>query len=567
MSDEQDQKNDAQTSERQLGELRAKEAEGLAQVLADHYKLPYLDLSKTLINTDALRLISEEEARQAGIAAFRLNGKNLSLALISPEKSGVQTIIDELKGKNFNVSVYLSSEPGLEGVWDKYEEISKSNRSRAGLIEISSESIAEFTEKFKTLKDIASELAKESATAEKEGGISGILEIIMAGGLVTEASDIHIEPEQEDIRLRYRLDGVLEDVASFPTKIYTQVISRLKLVSGMKLNIKKASQDGRFSIILKNTEIEIRASVIPSAYGESVVMRILNPESINVTFEKLGIEPELFEIFKREIHKPNGLVLLTGPTGSGKTTTLYSFLREVNSTESKIITIEDPIEYHLTGINQTQVNRKQGYTFLSGLRSALRQDPDIIMVGEIRDPETAKIAVQSSLTGHLVFSTLHTNNAQGAIPRLIDLGLNPKIITSALTLSIAQRLLRKLCEFCKQAKEPEAWEKELIEKVLESIKKKRPELIPATHKIYKNIGCEKCHGTGFKGREGIFEAIYMDDAVSAAAITNPNEKEIKIAAIPQKILDMRQDGILKVIKGETTIEEMGRVIDLYEEII
>ncbi|MFA5022880.1 MAG: GspE/PulE family protein [Candidatus Paceibacterota bacterium] len=573
MSSSDQQQSDNRTSERQIDELRAKEAEELAQVLADHYNLPYLDLSKTLINTDALRIVTEAEARQAGVAAFRLSGKNLSLAIISPERGGAQAVIDELKGKNFNVSVYLASELGMENAWEKYSEISKSNRSRAGQIEISSDSIIEFTEKFKTLKDIENELIKESALAEKEGGISGILEIIMAGGLVTEASDIHIEPEQNDIRLRYRLDGVLEDVATFPTKIYTQVISRLKLVSGMKLNVKKSSQDGRFSIMLKNTEIEIRASVIPSAYAESVVMRILNPESINVTFEKLGIEPQLFEVFKQEIHKPNGLVLLTGPTGSGKTTTLYSFLREVNSTESKIITIEDPIEYHLEGINQTQVNRKQGYTFLSGLRSALRQDPDIIMVGEIRDPETAKIAVQSSLTGHLVFSTLHTNNAQGAIPRLIDLGLNPKIITSALTLSIAQRLLRKLCEFCKQAKEPEPAEKDLIIKILESIKKKRPELIPAgwaegqIGQIYKNVGCEKCHGTGFKGREGIFEAIVMDDAVAQATIVNPNEKEIKISAIPQKILDMRQDGLLKVIKGETTIEEMGRVIDLYEEII
>lgn len=568
-----DDQNNLQASDRQIDELKAKEAEELAQVLANHHQLPYLDLTKTLINTDALRLIPEAEARKSGVVAFRLSGKNLSLAIISPEKSGTQEIINGLKDKNFNVSTYLVSEPGIESALEKYQEVSGSNRARAGLIEISSESIAEFTTKFKTLQDIATELEKESLAAEKEGGISGILEIIMAGGLVTEASDIHIEPEQEAIRLRYRLDGVLEDVASFPAKIYTQVISRLKLVSGMKLNVKKASQDGRFSIVLKKTAIEIRASVIPSAYEESVVMRILNPDSINVTFEKLGIEPELFGIFKKEIHKPNGLVLLTGPTGSGKTTTLYYFLREVNSSESKIITIEDPIEYHLDGVNQTQVNRQQGYTFLSGLRSALRQDPDIIMVGEIRDAETAKIAVQSSLTGHLVFSTLHTNNAQGAIPRLIDLGLNPKIITSALTLSIAQRLLRKLCEACKQEKDPEDWEKDLIEKVLESIKKKRPELIPANWatgqigKLYKNVGCEKCHGTGFKGREGIFEAICMDDAVAAAAIANPNEKEIKIAAIPQKILDMRQDGILKVINGETTIDEMGRVIDLYEEII
>lgn len=561
-------------TDEQIADLRNREAEELAQLMADKYKIPYIDLSRTLINTDALRLITEADARAGSLVAFSVSGKKVNVAVNSPNRPETLNIIEELKNKNFLITLYITSLSGLESGWAKYEEISKSERSHAGLIEISSDSISDYTTRFKTLKDIQTEIEKESNLAEKQGGISIILEIIMAGGLVTDASDIHIEPEQDNIRLRYRLDGVLENVATFPSKIYTQIISRLKLVSGMKLNVKLASQDGRFSIILKDTEIEIRSSVIPSAYGESVVMRILNPESINVTFEKLGIEKELFNIFNREIHKPNGLILLTGPTGSGKTTTLYSFLREINSTESKIITIEDPIEYHLEGINQTQVNRKEGYTFLSGLRSALRQDPDIIMVGEIRDPETAKIAVQSSLTGHLVFSTLHTNNAQGAIPRLIDLNLNPKIITSALTLSIAQRLLRKLCPVCKQEKEPEPWERDLINNVIESIKKKRPELIPAewatpntTSKIYKNVGCDKCHNTGFKGRQGIFEAIYMDDAVSAAAIANPNEKEIKIAAIPQKILDMRQDGILKVIRGETTIEEMGRVIDLYEEII
>lgn len=561
-------------TDEQVADLRGREAEELAQLMATRYKLPYIDLTRTLINTDALRLITEPDARAGSIVAFQVSGKNVKVAINSPDAPKTQDILNELRNKNLSVSLYITSVSGLESGWEKYEEISKSEKSSAGLIEISSDSIADYTTKFKTLKDIQAEIDNESNLAKKQGGISVILEIIMAGGLVTEASDIHIEPEQDNIRLRYRLDGVLEDVATFPTKIYNQIISRIKLVSGMKLNIKLASQDGRFSIVLKNTEIEIRSSVIPSAYGESVVMRILNPESINVTFEKLGIEKELFEVFNREIHKPNGLVLLTGPTGSGKTTTLYSFLREINSAESKIITIEDPIEYHLEGINQTQVNRKQGYTFLSGLRSALRQDPDIIMVGEIRDPETAKIAVQSSLTGHLVFSTLHTNNAQGAVPRLIDLNLNPKIITSALTLSIAQRLLRKLCPICKKEKDPEPWERDLINNVIESIKKKRPELIPPawvtpneTNKIYTNVGCDKCHNTGFKGRQGIFEAIVMDDAVAQATIVNPNEKEIKIAAIPQKILDMRQDGILKVVRGETTLEEMGRVIDLYEEII
>ena len=297
-------------------------------------------------------------------------------------------------------------------------------------------------------------------------------------------------------------------------------------------------------------------------------MRVLNPKNIEVTFEKLGITSDLMEIFDREINKPNGLILLTGPTGSGKTTTLYSFLQRINSPESKIITIEDPIEYHLKGINQTQVNRQKGYTFLSGLRSALRQDPDIMMVGEIRDSETAKIAINSALTGHLVFSTLHTNNSAGTIPRLIDLGVNSKIISSALTLSIAQRLIRKLCSNCrKEIAIPES-EKELIIKVLESIKKKKVDfVVPSVDKTYEAVGCPECNDTGYSGRLGLFEAIYMDNSIATVTTTNPNEKDIRIAAIPQGILDMRQDGILKVVEGTTSFRELSRVIDLYEEII
>jgi len=551
-----------------IKELWLKEAEDLAQTLAARYKLPYLDISKTPINTDALRLIPEKEARQAEILAFSVNGKNINLALTSPNRPEAKIIIDDLKNKNFVLNIYVVSEPGFQNAVDQYSDIGKSIKVHAGLIDISNEKILEYVAKFKNITDIHQELQEEMSTFDKTGGVSTILEIILAGGLATDASDVHIEPEKEQIRLRYRLDGVLQDILDFPPKIFTQLISRLKLVSGMKINIKQMSQDGRFSIQYGKEEIEIRSSVIPSAYGESVVMRILNPKSINVTFAQLGIEKKLFEIFNEEIHKPNGMILLTGPTGSGKTTTLYAFLREINSTETKIITIEDPIEYHLEGINQTQVNRKKGYTFLSGLRSALRQDPDIILVGEIRDAETAKIAVQSSLTGHLVFSSLHTNNAEGAIPRLIDLGVNSKIITSALTLSIAQRLLRKLCQDCKKVYEPSASEKKLIDDVLVSAKKKRPDLVPEKwDTIYEAVGCDKCHKTGYKGREGIFEAIVMDDAVAEAAIKNPSEKEIKIAAIPQGILDMRQDGILKVVAGKTTMSELSRIIDLSEEII
>ncbi|HYC83229.1 MAG TPA: GspE/PulE family protein [Candidatus Paceibacterota bacterium] len=556
-------------SNKRLIELHLREAEELAEILSQKYGLPYIDLSKQSISTDALRLIPEKEAREAQIAAFKLTGRTIHIAFMSPNNDKVQSILEDIKNKNYILIPYLCSEASLQRCWERYNDISASSRTKAGIIEISDEEINAQIEKFKDLKDITSTLEAESKDAESGvGGISTILETILAGALTTKASDIHVEPEELVTRLRYRLDGVLQDITDLNPRIYQKILSRIKLVSGLRLNIRQSAQDGRFAIKVSGTEIEIRTSILPSAYGESIVMRVLNPKSIAATFETLGVDDHLFKIFETEINKPNGLILLTGPTGSGKTTTLYSFLRKVNSSELKIITIEDPIEYHLEGINQTQVNVKKGYTFLSGLRSALRQDPDIIMVGEIRDAETAKIAINSALTGHLVFSSLHTNNAAGAIPRLIDLGINPKIMSSALTLSIAQRLVRKLCETCKKEDVPNEAERKLITEIVPTIRVKKPNLeIPSGEKIYRPVGCKECHMTGFKGRQGVFEAIAMDAAIAATALTNPSEREIKIAAIPQGILDMRQDGVLKILQGTTSMDELARVVDLNQEVI
>jgi len=291
----------------------------------------------------------------------------------------------------------------------------------------------------------------------------------MAGALSLKASDVHIEPEENSTHLRYRLDGILTKIGEIDTKTYKQLLSRIKLTAGLKLNIKNNAQDGRFSIKVKNSEMEIRTSTMPGTYGESVVLRILNPDSISVSIEKLGIEPRLFKILEEEISKPNGMILNTGPTGSGKTTTLYAFLKRIDSPEIKVITIEDPVEYHIKGITQTQTDVDKGYTFAKGLKSALRQDPDVIMVGEIRDSETAEIAIQSSLTGHLVLSTLHTNTAAGTFPRFVDLGMNPRILGSAINLTMAQRLVRKLCNDCKKEIPIEGEDRTIIDKILSGI--------------------------------------------------------------------------------------------------
>lgn len=555
---------------KKLEELHSQEAEALAQMLSPKYGLPYIDLSKFPINTDALRIIPEPEARAANLAAFKINGKNLFLVTMSPEKRETRAILDSLRDKNYQLNVYLGSEASLERAWERYKEISQSTRTEAGVIDISNETIAQFTQEIRTTADLEHYFAPEGNSPKASAASSNWLEVILAGGIVTKASDIHLEPEAGQVRMRFRLDGVLHDVSRIDPQVYSRIASRVKLLSGLKLNIKKSAQDGRLSIRLGQTDIEIRTSILPGAYGESIVLRILNPEAISTTYETLGIEPYLMQIVEREITKPNGAIFLTGPTGSGKTTTLYSFLRHISSGENKVITIEDPIEYHLPGISQTQVNPDKNYTFLTGLRSALRQDPDVIMVGEIRDKETAKIAINAALTGHLVFSTLHTNNAAGAIPRLIDLEVNPKIIDSALNIAMAQRLVRNLCPTCREAGPPSAAERQVIEAILTSIQKKRPELaLPSAEQLWRahEGGCEACNHTGYRGRQGIFEAILIDEKVATLLLANPSEREIRLAAVGQGILDMRQDGILKVLKGETSLEELARVVDINEEII
>jgi len=559
-------KEDKQT--KHLDELHAKEAEELAQVLAPKYNLPYIDLSKLPINTDALHLITEVEARAGKIAPFKIMGKNLLVAITSPNNPKTQKVLMELQDKNFNVTAYLISGASLDRALERYSEISESTAAEGGIIDIANETISHFVQEIKTADDIRARLAAEAAAILKSGGVTNLLEVILAGAMVVKASDIHLEPGAEKLRLRYRLDGVLSDFALFDPKIHHPLLARVKLISGLKLNVKTAAQDGRFSIRLSGDDIEVRTAILPGAYGESIVLRLLNPETLIVNFADLGMEPKLFEMLERQIAKPNGLILLTGPTGSGKTTTLYAILRILNTTDTKIITIEDPIEYHLNGISQTQVDPEKKYTFLTGLRSALRQDPDILMVGEIRDSETAKIAINASMTGHLVLSTLHTNNAAGTIPRLVDLEINPKIIEAALNIALAQRLIRRLCLDCRESYAPSEAEQKVMTEVLAGLTKKRPDQkfeLPTI--LYRPKGCPACHGTGFRGRVGIFEAVVMNAQIAELLVKNPSEREIKRLADENELFDLREDGLLKVMGGVSAFDELARVVDLYPEVL
>jgi type II secretory ATPase GspE/PulE/Tfp pilus assembly ATPase PilB-like protein len=376
----------------------------------------------------------------------------------------------------------------------------------------------------------------------------------LGGAIKLEASDIHIEPKENEARLRVRLDGILQDVLIFERKIYEALLSRIKLLSGMKLNIFDRPQDGRFTVLFEKLPIEIRSSTLPAEWGESVVMRILNPKSL-ISLEELGLREDLLKIFKEEIKKPNGMIIVTGPTGSGKTTTLYAMLKKIQKPEIKIITIEDPIEYHLEGITQTQVDPKAGYDFANGLRAIVRQDPDVILVGEIRDFETAKIALQAALTGHLVLTTLHTNDAAGTVARLIALGEKPVNIAPAINMAVAQRLVRKVCKNCSALVKPNEEELEKIMKGLKDLNIK----IPKDLKIKKPKGCEDCNFTGYRGRTGIFEAFLVDDEMERFILTSPSISALKEMAKKKGMITMYQDGLLKVINGITTIEEVERV--------
>lgn len=541
--------------------LRGREEEALAETLAAHHGVPYLDLSVHPINIDALRVIKEADAREAEVAVFNATDKDINVAVLSPKNPKAITAIENLKSQGYRPDIFMVSHASLKKVWDRYKDLSYSFETQSGALDISNDEILKMTKEVTELPDIK-RMIEEVLELKRSYRISRILEIILAGGLALKASDIHLEPEESKLRLRYRLDGVLTDVLFFDKETYELLLSRIKLVSELKLNVKEKAQDGRFSIKLESAEIEVRTSMLPGPYGESIVLRILNPDAIGVEFEKLGIHPKLMEVLNKEIKKPNGMILTTGPTGSGKTTTLYAFLKKIYTSDIKVVTIENPIEYHLEGIVQTQTDPDKGYTFAEGLRSALRQDPDVIMVGEIRDGETATTAVNAALTGHLVLSTLHTNNAAGAFPRLLDLGVNPKVISSALTVSIAQRLIRSLCPHCKKERALDAREKEIVDRILSEVKD--PTYLEGVQreKIWGPVGCPKCGLIGYKGRIGVFEAIVVDSNIEKVVVENPSERDIRAAAESQKMLTLPQDGIIKILTGVTSMEELERVVDL-----
>lgn len=556
-----------------ISDIRTEQEESLTQHIADEIGVPYVDLTGITINNDALRLIEEPIARDAEMAAYAMVAKKLDIAVKSPTNPKTLDQVNALESKGYETALHMTSGRSLEKAWGRYKDISQSESSRGGLLDISDEHLQEIVATVHKNEDVTARL--QQIYDEKDSHqISKIMETVFGSAIGLKSSDVHFEPEESFTRLRFREDGVLQEISRIDPTVYQRLLNRVKFISGMKLTDITTAQDGRFTIVYKGMEVEVRVAVAPGAYNQSVVMRILNPEGLAVDFEKLGIQPKLFKILEREIAKPNGMILTTGPTGSGKTTTLYSFLKKVYDPGTKIITIEDPIEYHLPGITQEQVSHEKGFDFLAGLRAALRQDPDIIMVGEIRDKETATIAVNASLTGHMVFSTLHTNSAAGTIPRLLDLGIQPGILSAALTVSIAQRLLRKLCPDCKKPLPLTDTQKSILEKIIANAERIGKGLedynIQSGMELvaYGPVGCAACNNVGYKGRVGLYEAILTDDMIAKvmAQDPTPTEREIKKAAEHQKILTMIEDGAVKILSGVTSFEEVMGVVDLEEDV-
>jgi len=533
-----------------------KEKEREAKAKSSLMGFQYIDLKGFPISPETLILFSEEESKRMQAICFFRGANDIRIGAVDPRNSELQQLIKPLGKKHHSdVKVYLISEKSFAFAFKLYLAVPKVRKFISG-VEITEQDIRVFEKEIQTFKDLDERL--------KEVSITDMLSLIIAAALKSRSSDIHIEAEEKRVVVRFRIDGILHEVASLNSNVWPQVVSRIKLVAKLKINIEDKPQDGRFTIFMDKEKVDVRVSSLPTAYGESVVMRILMSSAVGLNFEDLGLRGKAFEILKEEIAKPNGMIVTTGPTGSGKTTTLYAVLNKLNDPGTKIITIEDPIEYKLAGINQSQVNHDKNYTFANGLRSILRQDPDIVMVGEIRDLETAEIAINAALTGHLVISTLHTNDAAGTIPRLLSMQVKPFLLAPAINAMIGQRLVRKICDFCKEVDELDNKTMSRVMDILSKIPEESGFKVPNNElkkmKFYKGGGCEECQGLGYKGRTGVFEIMTMNKEVENLILTG-RVSEYDMRSIGEKYgtITMIQDGLLKAMDGITTVEEVFRV--------
>ncbi len=515
----------------------------IGKVLEESIGIPYVELSETEIDPQAFNLVSEHYQRRHRILPFKIEGRTMHVAMIDPLNVMVIDDLHLMTGLKVNPLLAMNIE-----IQDSFNRIySAKNAAETVLKEIEDAQldIPEPDFSVDQLMDLA-----------EDAPIIRLVNSVIAGGIATNASDIHIEPQEKEVRVRYRMDGILYEQMLIPLHHHPAVCSRIKIMSRLNIAERRRPQDGRIVFSSDGTSYDLRVSTMPTIYGEKIVMRILDKAGISVPLENLGFFAEQQKIYDGFIHRPHGMLLVTGPTGSGKSTTLYASLNKINDVSMNIITVEDPVEYNLAGINQMQANSKIGLTFAAGLRTIVRQDPDVIMVGEIRDTETAEISIQAALTGHLVLSTLHTNDAPGALVRLQNMGVEPFLITSAVIGVVGQRLLRKNCVHCLEDDIPDP-------ALLRSMGITQEQIQHAS--FLKGHGCPKCAGRGYKGRTAAYEVMKLSERIREGVLKNIGGSALKEIAISEGMITMRQSGIRKVLEGETRLEEVCRVLLSEEE--
>jgi type IV pilus assembly protein PilB len=515
---------------------------------AEQWGVPFIDLAEYQADADLIRLISQEMARRLKCLPIARSEDRLTLAMKNPLDIYA---IDEVRLiSGMEVDAIIAAEEDIVAA------IAQAYHSQNDVTDAMTTAIADLTsdDSFSvSMNDSNGETEELNLDQLKalsaDAPVVRMANLIITQAIQEKASDIHVEPQKDHVRVRYRADGIMMEGMKLPKQAQASLISRMKIMAEMDIAEKRAPQDGRISLIIDGKEFDFRVSTLPNVYGEKIVMRILDKSSINIGLNKLGLLPDTMEKFENAITRSYGIILVTGPTGSGKSTTLYSVLNKLNTGDKNIITIEDPVEYNVAGLTQAQVNVRAGMTFAAGLRTMLRQDPDIIMVGEIRDSETALIATEAALTGHLVLSTLHTNDAPGAVTRLVDMGIESFLISSALVCVIAQRLLRTICPKCKEAYKPSP--QALVNLGMEA---------DADVNFYRGAGCPHCKGTGYKGRVGVYELMTINDEIRETILKKANAMELQQAALRNGMRTLRDDAMEKILLGMTTLEECLRVL-------
>jgi len=517
---------------------------GLVEAKSEQLGIPLIDLGEQAVSPIALSKLPEAAAQRYQVLPFAFSKEKNEISIAFANPLDLEAIEFIEKRSNAKVKSFIALPSQIEEKIAQTYSQSLTDEVKEAL----GETVSDRREKEESVK------VPTRGQVVREQRISNVVNTILEFAMKSRASDVHIEPQEDKTRVRYRIDGIMYERLVLPKEIHDAVISRIKILAGMRIDEKRVPQDGRFSFKADEQEVDLRVSSLPTVHSEKIVMRLLKKGGGLVDLPELGLRGRALKNLEDSVLRPHGIILVCGPTGSGKTTTLYSVLARINTLKVNIITLEDPVEYEIAGVSQVQVNPAAGLTFASGMRSFLRQDPDIIMVGEIRDKETAELAIQASLTGHLVFSTLHTNSAAGALPRLLDLKAEPFLLASSVTCIVGQRVARRICEHCKEEYEPSA-------EVIEDIKKVLGKLLPEGKKItlFRGKKCSRCNNVGYHGRVGVFEVLPVDEKIARLILERASGREIEKQAVAEGMITMKQDGYLKTLEGASTLEEVIRV--------